>query len=713
MKASDMLSATNKSPRWLIGLVLAVMALEIATLVVLVMLNQLALRRLFEEFILFALVVIVSMTGVGVLIVYHRPGNAIGWLLCAAGIGMGVSACVHQYTRYALVTRGGDLLGGEIAAWLTFWIWIPVISLLIVILPLLFPHGRLPSPRWRPVGVLAVVSTLLMMLNLAVTPGPIDESLAEVMNPITSPATLALYRVINPVAGVMMLLSIAAAVAAPIARMRHAQGMERDQLKWFAFAAVIVAVGFLIPIVVGWPNFTEDTFLSGLLHVFTVPCVPIAVGIAILRHRLYAIDLIINRALVYGLLTLLLVGLYIGTVTGLGALLSAQGKLAISLVGTGLVTMVFQPLYLWLQRSINRLLYGDREEPYTVISRLGQRLEATLMPQTVLPTIVATVRDALKLPYTAMTIQRGGSFVIVAEEGTPPGETLPLPLVYQGETVGQLIVSARAQGDVWTLDERRLLDDLARHAGVAVHGVRVMTELMQARERLVLAREEERRRLRRDLHDDLAPSLAALALTASTAQDMIISQPEKAAAILRELTTALRTTVGDVRRLAYDLRPPTLDELGLTEAIYEVAARWNSGQNGPTGNGTHIMVEIPEPLPALPAAVEVAAYRIIQEAFMNVQRHAKARVCVARLTCVEQRMLQCEITDDGAGMPEKMGYGLGLHSMQERAVELGGSFEIAPALSHGTRIIARLPISTEFVSETSADGTTISHPDRR
>jgi signal transduction histidine kinase len=214
-----------------------------------------------------------------------------------------------------------------------------------------------------------------------------------------------------------------------------------------------------------------------------------------------------------------------------------------------------------------------------------------------------------------------------------------------------------------------------------------MADLQRSRERLVLAREEERRRLRRDLHDELAPTLAALGLTAATVGELITTDPEEAALANQRLRAAIRATVGDVRRLVYDLRPPALDELGLVEAVGERASRYDAPQEG-----FRTTVEAPEELPPLPAAVEVAAYRIVQEALMNVARHARASMCTVRLVCPDSRTLEVEVTDDGVGLPGSAEGGVGLSSMRERAAELGGTCEIERSSPTGTRVFARLPL---------------------
>jgi signal transduction histidine kinase len=263
-------------------------------------------------------------------------------------------------------------------------------------------------------------------------------------------------------------------------------------------------------------------------------------------------------------------------------------------------------------------------------------------------------------------------------------EVTRLPLVHQGEHVGELLVAPREPGEPWNRADRSLLDSLAHQAAAAVHAAQLTNELQHARERLVLAREEERRRLRHDLHDELAPTLAALSLTSARASDRLATDPAVARGLLDQLRNGLRACVGDVRRLAYDLRPPVLDELGLLAAIQERAAQFHSD------SGLIVEVHASQPLPPLPAAVEVAAYRIALEALMNVVRHSGAHRCVVELSVDQQ--FELRVTDDGQGVPPESRAGLGLASMRERASELGGTCAIEAAEPHGTRVIARLPL---------------------
>jgi signal transduction histidine kinase len=436
----------------------------------------------------------------------------------------------------------------------------------------------------------------------------------------------------------------------------------------------------------------------GYVAVFALLVVPVFTYIAILRYHLYDIDRIINRTLVYGALSAIVVGTYVLAVGGLGVLLQAQNNLLLSILAAGLIAILFQPLRIRLQRSVNRLMYGQRDEPYAVLSHLGRRLESTLAPEEALSTIVDTVVQALKLPYAAIALRRDRKFLTAAEHGQPSGELEVLPLVYQSEEVGRLVVTPRTPGEAFAPADKRLLDDLAHQAGAAAHAARLTADLQSSRERLVNAREEERRRLRRDLHDGLGPTLGGLTLGLDTARSMITGK-SSAEELLVRLKEESQEAVSDVRRLVYGLRPPALDDLGLVAAIRQQAAkhgriadagrpRRETGENGPV-----FSVKAPEPLPPLPAAVEVACYRIAQEAMTNVARHAQASSCCVSLSIDEATgVLELEVIDDGVGMPENRRAGVGMTSMRERAEELGGTLTIEPIPEGGTRVLAHLPL---------------------
>jgi signal transduction histidine kinase len=638
---------------------------------------------------------IVSFSIVGALIASHRPENPIGWIFLAVGFFYGLLTAGEEYAIYALLTNPGSLPLGAEASWLMQWIWAPGLGLILVFLPLLFPNGRPPSRRWRWVAWLGGLSISLISVLASIVLWPDrGPALVRPEGAAEEGTSHALFVVVEFIAFPMMLLAGMGAVISLFVRFGRARGDERQQIKWFASAAALTLVCIPVFEVLQIAGSGLPEAIAALASLLVVPSIPVATGIAILRHHLYDIDLLINRTLVYGALSVIVVGLYVLVVGALSALLQvqgqAQGSLFASLLATGLVAVLFAPLRDRLQRAVNRLMYGHRDDPYEVLSGLGERLETTLAPNAVLPTIVESVARALKLPYAAIALKRGaeGESVKVAEYGKKgAGEPVVVPLGYQQETVGGLILSPRSPGESFSNSDLRLLGDLARQVGVAAHAVRLATELQRSRERLVTAREEERKRLRRDLHDGVGPQLAALTLKLETARNLLSHDP-KTAALMAELSERARATVSDVRRSVHALRPPALDELGLVPALREGAAQY--GQSS-----LRVSVEAPESLPPLPAAVEVAAYRIAQEAMTNVIRHAGTSSCSVRIALDEETdVLHLEVEDDGRGLGEDHKAGVGTHSMRERAEELGGRCTIEALTLRGTLVSARLPCWT-------------------
>ncbi len=377
----------------------------------------------------------------------------------------------------------------------------------------------------------------------------------------------------------------------------------------------------------------------------------------------------------------------------------------VSILATGLIAVLVQPLRDRLQRGINRMMYGERDDPISVLSRLGQQLQTTLAPDAVLPSLVKTIAQTLKLPYVAIEIKKENRVVSqpttnllslndssqTVSYGHQQSDAICFPLIFQSETIGQLVVAPRAVGERFSPMDRHLLENIARQAGMAVHAVSITNELQQARQRLVTAIEEERRRLRRDLHDGLGPALASQGLKLGAAKQLLKSDPDLAASLLDQVMTQNQDTVSNVRRLVYGLRPPVLDERGLAEAIRDHV--WNDGHEA--GDLRLEVGELPADLPPLSAAVEVAAYRIVLEALTNTIRHAHAKHSTIQFIGNDDGQtssLQIEILDDGVGLPRELRAGIGLRSMRERAEELGGTVLVEPFLQGGTRVVAILPL---------------------
>jgi signal transduction histidine kinase len=633
---------------------------------------------------------------VGALIVIHRPSNTVGRILCAIGLTSAIASLGQAYSWYALVHQHGSLPGGMAAGWLGSWLFVPAFGLFWFLL-LLFPDGRLPSPRWRPVAWLAAAHIALTCIWVAFEPQPLD-SPPYLQNPLgigqAADALQLLGRILVPTVGLLLALSTASVVM----RFRRSQGPARQQLKWFVYGAVLALVEWAAYHYVfreaGSGNLQPEPVLVAVLDSLAAATPAVAIGVAILKYRLYDIDRLISRSLVYAGLTAAVVGVYVAAVELLGAVFPHRG-LGVSLGATGLIAVGFQPARERLQRTVDRLLYGHRHDPYTVLSQLGQRIEATLAPEAILPSVVNTVASALKLPYVVVELSNGDRVEATSASNRPLAELTRLPLSYQGELAGELVVASRSPGERLTPADQLLLADIARHAGVAVHAVQLTAELQRSRVRLVSAREEERRRLRRDLHDGLGPTLAGVVLQLGAAKALVDQDRLEACRLLGRLRAEVQQAIIDIRRLVYQLRPPALDELGLVGALRAYASHLqypDSNELGSPSSLDHLTVTVdgPAQLPPLPAAVEVAAYRIATEALANTARHASASRCTVRLAV--DNALELEVADDGRGLPTHYRPGVGLISMRERAAELGGSCTVRAASGGGTRISARLPI---------------------
>ena len=540
---------------------------------------------------------------------------------------------------------------------------------------LVAPNGRLLSPAWRPVLVLVLAGTAVASVGLS---GSSTFELGS-SRPIDNP--LALNTTATHIATVIGLVAVAGAVVASFAsfivRYRRSHGEERQQLRWIGGSLGVCAC-FGVVGAVTWGAFPY----AYILYMIALLVLPVGTVVAILKYRLYEIDLVVNRAFVYGAMTVCVVTAYVLVVGLVGATLSGRGDLLLSLAVTGVVAVCFQPLRARVQRFVNELMYGERDDPYAALARLGRRLESSLGADAVLPTAVETIGQTLRLQYVGLTL--AGSDDIAAAYGTPGHDPLDYPLVHRGAAVGKLRLAPRA-GEQLREADRKLIADIAPQVAAAAHAVGLAQELQTARRRLVGLREEERRRIRRDLHDGLGPALAGLTFTLDAVHNLAASDLERANALLASATEQTQTMIGDVRRLIYGLRPPALDELGLVESLRGIASR----EAAPS---TTVTLEAPQTLPPLPAAVEVAAYRIVQEALTNVTRHANAGSCTVHLS-VQSDALLLEIADDGQGIGHGRS-GIGLRAMRERAAELGGVCEVTSTPSAGTIVSARLPFDT-------------------
>ena len=470
----------------------------------------------------------------------------------------------------------------------------------------------------------------------------------------------------------------------------------RRRLRWLAgslgLAGALYAGLWAIPEAIGGTGLLPDS-----LHPLVFLPVPIMVALAVLMDGALDIDIAMSRSMVYGVQILVAAALY-ATAAGLITLFRpADSGFLTQVIAVTLVALLVHPVRARAERWINLRFFGNAVDPYRVMSVLATQLQTTPTPAAMLPGIVEAIGIALRLPHVAIELVRGDTTETAASFGKPTGLLLRLPITYQNERVGFLVAAARSNRDDFTSRDRQLLADIAGHAGAVTEAVRLTNDLQHKGRELIRAREEERRRLLRDLHDGVGSQLAAVSLGLQAARSSVSGDPDGAERLLSRLSTELTASIQEIRRVAYDLRPPVLDQLGLTTAVREYASTLSRGASAPLT----VVLDMPDHLPTLPAAVEVAAYRIICEALTNVARHGRTDRCAVKIRIDGAKTgggLELEVLDDGMGLPQKPRFGVGLASMRERAAEVGGMCTIEPRRPRGTVVRAVLPVGTRRLS---------------
>jgi signal transduction histidine kinase len=641
----------------------------------------------------------VAVTGAVIILVI--PGNRVGWLLVTAAAVMGAGVACTEAGVHGVVTAPGSVPGAGYLA--GFGPGLQAAGMLIAVIgvPAVFPDGRLPGPRWRWLAWCTAVAVACLFLGNVLSPHAQQSRLAHWQSPVGLPSHDAGIANLLSTGGVLLaVVAAAGAIAGLVVRWRRGGPFVRQQLLFLALAAIPPAVVLVVVIATnGVPGWVFGAVLLPL---------PVAIAVAILSHGLYDLRRAAQRTLLWLTMSGCVAGLYAVVVIAAASLIHGRHTWWPSALAATAAALLLVPLREKLQRGVTRLVYGRWHEPYDVLAGLGENLEAAADIDRLLAAVVAELGTGLDLrdvsvrdlDGTVVTGAASGQDDAVSEEGsTPGGESdsggapgagdggAGLPVLAYGMQVGWL--TYRPPGRPLSTAEQRLLRDLARQLGGVLHARMLRADLQRARERLVLAREEERRRLRRDLHDGIGPALAGLTLKAETARALLPPGTGAASRQLHDLGEEIRQMVGDVRRLVEGLRPPALDELGLAGACAQAAERLTAG----AAAGLSVSVTAGDDLPALPAAVEVAAYRIVVEAVTNTFRHAGARRCqVSMAMAAGSAVLEVAVTDDGTGLPAAGhdGRGHGLAIMRERAEELGGAVTITNG-SPGVTVRAWLP----------------------
>ena len=496
------------------------------------------------------------------------------------------------------------------------------------------------------------------------------------------PATVeALAPLADVLIGIVLPVTVATLlvpVLTVVVRHRRSRGEERDRMRWLLWGVLVAGLVVALVLLVDLGPVTGPALFVA------VNLVPVSMTVAVVDPGLVSIEDLLGRTLVYGGLSLLLVGVDLAVLAGLTTLLGdslAQQQVVVLVLV--LSVALYGPLRQRLLGLVRRVMLGERDNRYDVVAGLATTLESTEEGPAQLAAVARVVASAFGIGYVQVEVDRGHGETVVATHGAEPDRTRSLPIVYRDTEVGRLVLPARGLRSRLSRRDEQLLADVVRQAATAARTGRLAEELQDSRERLVVAREEERRRIRRDLHDGLGPSLGGVVFQLESARLMVGTDPVAAQERIAATSRHVQDVVADVRRLVHDLRPPALDDRGLVGALRQQAEQ------------SPVPVTVAaDDLGPLPAAVEVAAYRIAGEALTNTQRHAQATRCtitLRRTTGPDGDVLLVEVADDGVGVPDDVQAGVGLVSLRERAAELGGRSEVLCPPTGGTVVRARLP----------------------
>jgi len=651
----------------------------------------------------FLVVAFVCIGAVGALIASRVPGNAIGWLFLSGTCLAAVGFVADQYAGYTLVTRPGSLPGGSWAAWVSNWIWILYFAPFLTFVPLLFPDGHLASRRWRPVAWATAIGMSAGIIAIALTPGEFQDSTYRVPNPAGIDGAKPLLSVVGGVAFVSLLLCVVLSVIGLVLRYRRAAGEERARFKWFVYGLTVLIASFLLNIglgiVVG-----DDEGLS-LLFDAGIVAVPVGAGIAILKHRLYDIDIVISRTIVVGALAAFVTLVYVALVVGIGALVvGSRANSFLTLLAAVIIAVAFQPVRTRTQHLANRLVFGKRATPYEVLSEFAGRLGGSYGADDLLPRMARTVGEGVGASAAHVwlrvgaELQAAGAWPDQVSAAPIPleGDEVPLipssdgvyPVRHEGELLGALSVT-KPRAERLSQIEDKLVADLASQAGLVLRNVRLtrelranLEELRASRQRIVAAQDEERRRLERNLHDGAQQQLVALSIKLGLARKLTHRDPDQADALLEAVEREAQESLDTLRDLARGIYPPVLADQGLAAALSAQARK------------APIPVTVDaDGIVRYPQEVEAAAYFCCLEALQNAAKHSGGAPAVVSLS-EEAGMLTLRVADEGAGFdPYTTPSGAGLQNMRDRLEALGGALEIDSHPGRGTVVIGRVPVT--------------------
>jgi signal transduction histidine kinase len=657
---------------------------------------------------------IVAFVLVGAFIVMRQPRNTIGWLLMAIPLMTAVAFLVGDYATYGLVTRPGSLPAARWAAWVDRWAIVPMFASFIPLF-LLYPDGRIPSRRWRPALWLAVAAPTVGTVAFALTPGRMTGSFADiekidVINPVGLDALGGIVKALTGIAGFAILGAAFLAGASLVVRFRSRRGDERQQVKLLAFVGVAFLSALVLTMVLSsfFPDKSDASNLVGnlgfgaMVFILTVG-IPAACAIAILKYRLYDLDVVVNKTVVYALLAAFITAVYVGIVVGIGAGIGNKRNLGLSILATAVVAVAFQPVRDRVQHLANRLVYGKRATPYEVLSEFSERMSGAYATEDLLPRMARILAEGTGAARADVWLRIGSELkpeatwpsagttaapTVAISDGELPsigGVDRALAVRHRGELLGALSVT-KARGDPLRPAEEKLMEDLASGAGLVLRNVRLTAELLErleelraSRQRIVAAQDQERRKLERNLHDGAQQQLVALQVRLSLAE-----RSAEGGCLIRDSLVSLKAEAAEalenLRDLARGIYPPLLADQGLTAAVASQARR------------AAIPVELAsDGISRYPQDHEVAVYFCVLEALQNVAKYAGATHATVRLF-EPNGSLAFQVADDGTGFDtSSVSYGTGMQGMADRLSALGGELAVRSSPGAGTVVEGRLP----------------------
>jgi signal transduction histidine kinase len=598
---------------------------------------------------------------VGLVVTLRQPQNACGWLMLVIGTiwSLGVSP------------QGAS---DSVLAWATSWGWVPPFGLMATHLPLRLPDGRLLSPRWRWVSRASTTAIVLTCVGITFDP-------ANAGNPIRD-----IDLTIAGVAGLIALaLCAIASIASLVIRSRRAGSEEKRQLRWIAIGAVVFIVTWIVTIVTTQGSDPGPLLAVAVLSAYAA--IPVSMGIAILKYRLYDIDVVIKKTVILAVLATFFVLVYALVVGGVGALVEGSSNTVLSFAAAAIAATLFQPVLTRARRFADRLVYGDRATPYEVLAAFGDQLAETYSADDVLPRTARVLAEGVGAERARVWLAEARGFRPVAVY--PPDAALERPddhlaeVRHQGDLLGALSVAMPAN-DPMDPAKEQLIADLAAQAGLVLRNVRLVEDLRSSRRRLVAAQDEERRKLERNIHDGAQQQLVALAVKARLTRALTERDPAKAAEMLEQIEAETQQALEDLRDLARGIYPPLLADKGL-EAALTAQARKSPVPATVTGDG----------LGRYPQEIEAAVYFSVLEALQNIAKYAGAKSAAIRLGH-DADTLTFEVRDDGRGFdPDAIGYGTGLQGIADRLAALDGAVSVTSRPGGGTTVVGRIPIGAE------------------